>query len=362
MTSLPPSRDITGTTLAVLLIGILIVANFWILQPFLPSLVWATMIVVATWPIMLQVQARLWGKRALAAGVMTLTLLLVFVIPLSLAVGTIVENSDTIADWAKSLKTIASSPPPDWVAKLPLVGAKISAAWQQALSAGPDGLLPRLTPYAGKVVQWFVAQAGSMGMIIIQFLLTVIIAAILYSHGETAAREVRRFVHRLAGPRGEDAVIIAAQAVRGVALGIIVTALAQAILGGIGLVVVGAPAAPLLTAVMFILCVAQLGPGFVLIPEVIWLYWNGETVWGTVLLIWTIVVVSLDNILRPMLIRKGADLSLLLIFAGVLGGLMAFGIVGIFIGPMVLAATYRLLGAWVEGETDNPAEEFTAKS
>jgi predicted PurR-regulated permease PerM len=347
MTTLSPSRDITRTTLAVLLIGILIIVTFWILKPFLLSLIWATMIVVATWPLMLRVQARLWGKRALATGVMTLALLLVFVIPLSLAIGTIVENSDEIADWIKSLKTIASSPPPDWVAKLPLVGEKLSAAWRQALFAGPDGLLARLMPYAGKIVQWFASQAGSMGMIIIEFLLTVIIAAILYSRGETAAREVRRFVHRLAGPQGEDAVIIAALAVRGVALGIIVTALAQAILGGIGLAIAGVPGAALLTVVMFILCVAQLGAGFVLIPAVIWLYWSGESVWGTVLLIFAIVVLSLDNVLRPMLIRKGADMPLLLIFAGVLGGLMAFGIVGIFIGPVVLAATYRLLGAWV---------------
>ena len=357
----PPTRDLTRTTLAVLLIGILIVGNFWILRPFLPSLLWAVMIVVATWPLMLAVQARLWGKRGLAAAVMTLALLLVFVVPFSLAVATIVENADQIADWAKSLRRLALTAPPDWVGRIPLAGPKLSAAWQEIASAGQEGLLARLTPYAGKVVQWFAAQAGGVGMMAVQFLITVIIAAILYSKGEAVAGGGRRFARRLAGPQGEEAVVLAGKAVRGVALGIVVTALVQSILGGIGLAVAGVPAPTLLSAVMFILCVAQVGPGLILIPAVIWLYWGGDSVWGTVLVVWTVVVLSLDNFLRPMLIKKGADLPLVLIFAGVIGGLIAFGIIGIFIGPVVLAVTYRLLIAWVEGEMDETGTEITGK-
>ncbi|HXZ38910.1 MAG TPA: AI-2E family transporter YdiK [Thermodesulfobacteriota bacterium] len=357
----PPGRDLTRTTLGVLLIGILIVGNFWILRPFLPSLLWAVMIVVATWPLMLGLQARLWCKRGLAVAVMTLALLLVFVVPFSLAVATIVENADQIADWAKSLKELALAAPPDWVGRIPLAGPKISAAWQEIASSGPEGWAARLTPFAGKLVQWFAAQAGSVGMMAVQFLLTVMISAILYSNGETAAEGVRRFVRRLAGPRGEDALTLAGKAVRGVALGIIVTALVQSILGGIGLAVAGVPAAGILTAVMFILCVAQVGAGVVLIPAVIWLYWGGHNIWGTVLLVVSILVLSLDNFLRPMLIKKGADLPLVLILTGVIGGLIAFGIIGIFIGPVVLAVTYRLLGAWVEGEMDEAGMEIGSK-
>jgi predicted PurR-regulated permease PerM len=348
----PPERDLTRTTLGVLLIGMLIAGNFWILQPFLPSLLWAIMIVVATWPLMLGVQARLWGKRGLAVAVMTLALLLVFIAPFSLAVGTIVGNAEQISDWAKSLKTLALSAPPEWVDRIPLAGPKLSAIWQEIASAGKEGLFARLTPYAGKLVQWFVNQVGSMGKILVDFLLTVGIAAILYLKGETVAGGVRRFAHRLAGPRGEEAVTLAGKAVRGVALGVVVTALVQSILGGIGLAVSGVPAPALLSAIMFMLCVAQLGPGLVLIPAVIWLYWSGQSFWGTVLLVVTVLVLSLDNFLRPMLIKKGADLPLLLIFAGVIGGLIAFGIIGIFIGPVVLAVTYKLVGAWAEGEMD----------
>ncbi len=151
----------------------------------------------------------------------------------------------------------------------------------------------------------------------------------------------------LAGGAGERAAVLSAQAIRAVALGIVVTALVQSVIGGLGLVLTGVQYPALLAAVMFLLGVAQIGPAPVLLGAVIWLYWKDETLWGTVLVVWSLFTASLDNFLRPLLIRKGADLPLLLIFAGVLGGLLGFGIIGLFIGPVVLAVTYTLLRAWV---------------
>jgi len=151
----------------------------------------------------------------------------------------------------------------------------------------------------------------------------------------------------LAGGRGEEVVLLAGQAIRAVALGVVVTAVVQSVLAGLGLFVAGIPFAGFLTAVSLLLCIAQLGPILVLVPAVIWLFWTGQPAWGTALLVWSIPVVTLDNVLRPILIRKGADLPLLLIFAGVIGGLIAFGMVGLFIGPVVLAVAYTLLNDWV---------------
>jgi predicted PurR-regulated permease PerM len=142
-------------------------------------------------------------------------------------------------------------------------------------------------------------------------------------------------------------VLLAGQAIRGVALGVIVTALVQAAIGGIGLAIAGIPFATLLTAVMFMLCIAQLGPVFVLLPAIIWMYWNGEAGWATFLVIWSVPVCTLDNFLRPILIQRGADLPLLLICVGVIGGLLALGLVGIFVGPVVLSVTYSMLLAWM---------------
>jgi predicted PurR-regulated permease PerM len=344
----PSYQDITRTTLAVLWIGVLIIAAFWIVRPFLLPTIWATMIVVATWPVMLRLEKLLWGKRGLATAAMTVMLLLVFVLPLTAAMISIMGNTDRIAGWITSLETLTVPPPPDWVANLPVFGSKLSEVWRDAAAAGPAGLPARLAPYTSKIVSWFLAHAGSVGRMIFDILLTVIIAAILYATGGTAAKGITSFARRLAGRRGEEVAVLAAKSVRGVALGVVVTAVIQSTLSGIGLAVAGVPAAPVLTAVTFILCLAQLGPVLVLIPAVIWLFWSGQTVWGTVLAVWAVPVLSLDNILRPVLIKKGADLPLLLIFAGVIGGLMALGMIGIFIGPVVLAVTYTLTKSWIE--------------
>ena len=215
----------------------------------------------------------------------------------------------------------------------------------------------KLAPHAGAMVKWTTSKFGSIGLLFVQFLLTVIIAAVMYAGGESAAAAVKRFGRRLAGPRGENIVVLAGQAIRGVALGVGVTALVQSALGGIGLAIVGIPFAGLLTAMMLMLCIAQLGPALVLIPAVIWVYWSGDTGWGTFLLVWSVIVVALDNFLRPVLIKLGADLPLLLILAGVIGGLFAFGLVGIFVGPVVLAVAYTLLGEWISDEDELASDE-----
>lgn len=342
------TQDLTRVTLQVLWIGALIAATFWIVRPFLPSLIWAAMIVAATWPLMLKVQQWLWGKRSLAVAFMTIFMLVVFIVPFSLAIMAIFENAERINTLLKTFGQMEVPPPPAWLAGLPLVGPNLAQSWESA-AAESNLLSQRLAPYAGQILRWFLAQAGGFGIITLQFLVTVIIAAIFYAKGEVSARGVIRLARRLGGNQGEDVAILAARTVKGVALGVVGTALIQSVLGGIGLAVAGVPAATLLTALIFMLCIAQVQPWLVMIPAVIWLYSNSQVTWGTLLLIWTVFVSTFDNVLRPFLIRKGADLPLFLIFAGVIGGLIAFGIVGLFVGPVVLAVTYRLLAAWVKG-------------
>lgn len=343
-------RDLPRNILSVLFLIALLGASFWILRPFLGAIIWATMIVVATWPAMLALQARLGGKRALAVTGMTLLLFAVLIVPVLALIGTIVANVDSIVAWAGSLKTAALPSAPAWLGRLPLVGEQAAKAWEQVAAKGLQGVAGQVAPYAGAITRWFVAQVGNLGMLFAQSLLTIVIAAVLYAQGERAAGTAQRFAQRLAGATGEAMISLAAQAIRGVALGVVVTALVQAALGGMGLVAAGVPFAAVLTAVMFLLAVAQLGAVWALIPAVIWLYWSGNVTWGTFLLVVTIVVGTIDNILRPLLIKQGVDLPLLLIFAGVVGGLIAFGLIGIFVGPVVLAVAYSLLEAWVYEE------------
>ena len=352
--------DLTRTTLAVLFVAGLIAACFWILRPFLPALIWATTLVVATWPVMLRVQHRLWNRRGLAVAIMTLALLLVFVVPFWLAITTIIDNFDRVVEWGTSLKSFKLPPPPEWLATIPLFGERTAQFWESIAASGVEPLVARAAPYAGDAASWFVAALGGLGIVFVQFLLTMAIAATLYAGGERAAGIAQRFGYRLAGERGEQSVRLAGQAIRSVALGVVVTAVLQSVLGGIGIALAGVPFAAVLTAFMFMLCIAQLGPLPVLVPVVIWLYWSGGSGWGTFVLVWTIIVGSLDSVLRPLLISKGAHLPLVLLLAGVIGGLIAFGLVGIFLGPVVLAVGYTLLQSWMAEETI-PRTEVTAR-
>ncbi len=357
----PNTSDITRTTLAVLFIGILIAASFWVMRPFITAIVWAAIIVVATWPIFLKVQSLLWNRRGLAVAVMTLALLLIIVVPLVFAIIAIADKAVDITAQVRSLSVVTFPPMPEWLNSIPVAGRMIGERWQEVAGLNREEIIARITPYAQTAGRWFAAQAGSIAAMLLQFLVTVIIAAIMYSQGETAAAGVRSFARRLAGDRGEDTAILSAKAVRGVALGIVVTAILQAGIGGIGLAVTGVPAAAFLTAVTFILCLAQIGGGPVLIPAVIWLYWKDSAVMGTVMLVFAFFALTLDNVVRPLLIKKGADLPLIMIFAGVIGGLMSFGVIGLFIGPVVLAVTFTLLQAWVvdgnEKKTACPEEK-----
>ena len=347
----PPRRtraDLVGITLAVGFIAGLIALSLYIILPFAGAIIWAALLVVSTWSGMRWLQARLWNRRWLAVTAITGLMLLLVFVPVSMAVVSVVKNADEFAAWAATLQTFHLPPPPAWVAELPLVGERVAELWAKTATEGFAELAQAAKPHINAALGWLAGRAGSVGAILLQILFTVIIAAVMYAYGESAAFGLRAFGRRLAGQRGENMVLLAGRAVRGVALGVVVTAIVQSVFSGIALAIAGVPFAVLLTGVMFLTCIAQVGPVPVLLPAMIWLYWKDSYGWAGFLLVCTIIVMTLDNVLRPILIRKGADLPLLLILLGVIGGLIAFGLIGIFVGPLVLAVTYTLLNAWME--------------
>lgn len=354
MVNVRQPRDIAQVLLSVLFLAIMIMACLWIVQPFILGFAWAGTIVIATWPVLLKLQKILWGRRSLAVLVMTLLLVLLFVIPVALLVNSIVDGSGplihAVTGGDMTLPDLA------WLNNIPLVGARLYAGWHSLLDMGGSAIMAKVRPYIGTTTTWFVGQAAHIGRFMMHCALMLLFSALLYWRGEQVAMGIRHFACRLAAKRGDAAVLLAAQAIRAVALGVVVTALVQAVLGGVGLAISGVPYATLLTVVMILSCLVQLGPLPVLIPAIIWLYWTGDTTWGTVLLVWSAVVGTLDNVIRPVLIRMGADLPLLLILSGVIGGLIAFGMIGLFIGPVLLAVTWRLFSAWVH-EVPAPTNE-----
>lgn len=346
--------DLPKLMFGVIFIMVMIIASFWVIQPFVMGLAWAGMVVIATWPLLIRLEKLLWGRRSLAVVVMTILLILLFVIPIALLVSSLVENSAPLIQWASSPSNLRM-PNVDWMKSIPLVGDKLYSSWHTLISGGANALMVKVQPYVGATATWFVAQAAHVGYFLIHLALMVLFSVLLYIHGEQVALGIRHFAMRAADKRGDAVVVMAAKAIRAVALGVVVTALVQAILGGIGLAVAGIQYATILTVLMFICCVAQLGPLLVLIPAIIWVYWTGDTTWGTVLLVWSCIVGTLDNFLRPYLIRMEADMPMILILSGVIGGLLSFGMIGLFIGPVVLAISYRLISAWVH-ETPEPEE------
>ena len=344
-------EDLTRTVLSVLFILLLIAGTFWVMLPFFAATLWATTIVVATWPLLKKLQARFGGRRRPAVIVMTLAMLLLLVVPIGAAIYTIAGYTDEVAGALRRLAESGLPAPPAWVAKIPLVGGRLSETLTEWAEAGPEALRTVLEPYLAMVAKWAVDKAGGLATTFIQLGLVVAISGVLYSSGEVAANGVRRFGRRLAGKRGDEIVTLAGQAIRSVALGVGVTAVVQTTLAAIGLFVAGIPFASLLTAVILMLCIAQLGPAIILFPAAAWLYWKGDNGTATIFLIWSIFASFMDSFLRPVLIRRGADLPMLLILSGVIGGLVMLGLIGIFVGPVVLAVTYRLVGSWLdEGE------------
>lgn len=341
------SNDITRIVLMVLFIGLLLAGSFWTLLPFLGELIWATTIVVATWPLLLLVQRRVGDSRAMAVTIMTLLVLLAFITPLFAAISTLLDAADRSPAVLRDFLSRGLGPPPEWVGNVPVVGERLTERWQTLSAGGPEALVDAVKPYSRSLAAWGIAATGGLGGMIVHVLLTAILVGILYAQGETAARGALALAYRLGGERGQGTVRLAGQAVRSVALGVIVTALVQSVLAGLGLWASGVPHPAVLSAIVFVLGIAQLGPLPVMAIAVFWLYWNGAAGWGTALLIWSIPVVALDNVLRPILIRRGVQLPMLLIIAGVIGGLIGFGVVGLFVGPVLLAATYTLMNAWV---------------
>ena len=299
--------DLPQILFTLMFILLLIVACLWVVQPFILGFAWASMVVIATWPLMLKFQRLLWGRRSLAVIVMTLLLLLLFIIPIALLVSSLIDNSAPVIAWVTQGHMM---PRLLWLNDVPMVGKKLYVSYDTLVASGGAGVMAKIQPYIGRTTGFFVAQAGHFGRFMIHLGVMLLFSVLLYWRGEQAAQGIRHFAFRMAGRRGDAAVLLAAQSIRAVALGVVVTAL-------------------------------------VLVPAIIYLYWSGDTTWGTVLLVWSCVVGTMDNVLRPMLIRMGADLPMILILSGVIGGLFAFGMIGLFIGPVVLAVSYRLVSVWV---------------
>jgi predicted PurR-regulated permease PerM len=248
------------------------------------------------------------------------------------------------------LRNLERPSPPAWLAGLPLVGPAIDAFWREA-TANVGGLLEQAQPYVAGATGWLLARGADLGLALVEFLVAVVIAGILYVTGESATAILRRFVGRVGNEEQVALLDLAGRTIRGVAIGVIGTAFVQGAIATLGLLVAGAPAPVLLGFAVFMTAVVQLPTAVALLPVAGWLFWSGQT-WQAVFLgVWALAVVNtIDNFVRPYLISQGANLPFLLIIVGVVGGLLTWGFIGIFLGATLLAVSYTLFRNWLDDD------------
>jgi predicted PurR-regulated permease PerM len=354
----PPTDDpfLSRTIEATIRIGLLIIIAVWcfeIVKPFIAVVIWGTIIAVATHRGYHRLETVCGGRRWLASTSFIVLALVTLIVPLVLLSGTLFEGIHGFAA-AVHEGALRVPPPPTSVGDWPLIGQPLQKMWQLA-STNLKAAVEPFTPQIKAVAEWLLANAAAAGLGILQFVAAIIIAGVLLAHADAGGRMAHLFAARLAGERGPAFAEVAEATVRSVARGILGVALIQSLLAGIGFLVAGVPAAGVWALLCLLLAVIQIGISPIVIPVIIYLFYTADTVTAVVFLIWGVLVLVLDNVLKPLLLGRGVKVPMLIIFVGTIGGLISSGIIGLFLGAVILALGYELFLAWLNGGMQPPA-------
>lgn len=324
----------------------LVLGCYAVLRPFMIAVVWTAILCYATWPIYTFILRIVNNRSTLAASLMTLLVVSVIIVPFSVL---IVSLSDDITHLIRTLRHVREGglpSTPAWIIKLPWIGPYLDEWWTQ-LPHDSATLFENLKMFLSRFRQWFVARAWDFGHGLFQLGLSIFIAFFFYRDGPYLVEKIHNSVNRIAGDRTQHLIRVVSGTINGVVYGILGTAAAQSLLAGLGFWAAGTPVPLLLGILTFFFSLLPAGPPLIWIPASVWLFLNGEANWGIFLLLWGFLVISgVDNILKPYLISKGSSLPFVLVFLGVLGGVLAFGFIGVFLGPILLAIGYTLLMEW----------------
>ena len=358
---MPQQREFVANALeATVRIGILLLLVAWcfsIVQPFLIPIVWGAIIAVAEYPGYLTLRAWLGGRGTAAATLMAVLGLLVLLVPAVMLSGTVLDGAQGLAKGLQEGNLVP--PPPESVKGWPLVGESLSAFWAQAsqnLAETAAKIAPQLKAAGG----WLLSTAAGAGFGVLQFIIAIIVAGVLLAHSESAGEFARAVAVRLAGEKGEEFAKLTEATVRSVTKGILGVALIQAILAGIGFMVMGIPGAGLWALLCLLLSTVQIGIVPITLPILIYVFSTADTVPAVLFLIWSVIVGSLDNVLKPILLGRGVEVPMAVIFVGAIGGFITSGIIGLFVGAVVLVLGYKLLLAWVYDRPEGPLADSGA--
>jgi predicted PurR-regulated permease PerM len=342
---------------AAIKIGVVLILALWcfqIVRPFIGIVVWGSIIAVAVFPLARRLTGLMGGRRKSAAALVTLLMLLVLAAPAVELTAIVVENVNALSGRLEE-EVLHIPQPPEGVAAWPLVGEPLADFWTLAATNLTDALRV-VEPQLKAVGAWLLSTLAGIGMGLLQFIAAIIIAGVLMAQAEASGRFARALGRRLAGGRGDELVALAESTVRGVARGVIGVAFIQSLLAGIGLVVADVPAAGIWALLCLLLAIIQLGVAPVMIGAIIYMFATASTLPAVVFTVYALVVSGIDNLLKPLLMGRGLDVPMAVILVGTLGGMLLSGIVGLFIGAVILALGYKLFTAWVwdeDGDADD---------
>ncbi len=342
MTPLRPKLEqhLGWIVLALVLSGCLLV-----LLPFISALVWAVVLSYSIWPLYHRLVRPLGGRRTLAALLLALAMICTILLPLAVLGSTLTDNVKELSTATRNWLDAGPPAPPAWLVDVPGVGQRAVDVWQ-SVAADSGKLIEPAKRLLESVSGWLLKGGLALGRGVLELSLSILIAFFLLRDGVKVGESLNAAIERIAGERGMRLLLVAGSTVRGVVYGILGTALVQAVMAGLGFLLAGIPGAGMLAFATFFLSVVPLGPPLIWLPASLWLFHQGSTGWGVFMLIWGVGVSSVDNFVKPWLISQGSALPFLLIFFGVLGGALAFGFIGMFIGPTLLAVGYRLVAEW----------------
>ena len=344
----PDLRTIAETSIRLALLFVLVAWCLWILAPFASVVTWALIIAVAADGPYLRLTRWLGGRSRLAAAILVALALALLIVPAVLLTETLVAGAQRFAGGLAEGEQLVP-PPPVGVADWPLVGEALHAFWQLA-SENLGAALVRLRPQLEAVSGWLLAAAGSAGVALLQLAASIVIAGVLLARGRMS-KVIRRLAMRIVGERGDAMADLAQATIQSVVQGILGVAVIQAVLSGIGFIAADVPAAGLWALLVLVAAVVQLPVGIVLIPPVVLVFSSASTPVAIAFAGWCLAITLIDNVLKPLLFGRGVDVPIVVIFLGAIGGMLAMGIVGLFLGAVVLALGYELGVAWLaEGE------------
>ncbi|HQR53295.1 MAG TPA: AI-2E family transporter [Burkholderiales bacterium] len=324
---------------------LLVVGCFLVLQPFITALLFAVVIVVSTWPLYLRLRAVLKQRSTLAALVMSLLFAALVITPVVLLAVSLGKNAPDMVETVKEWLAAAPSGPPDWLKTLPVVGNQIDAYWHR-LAVSREELAAFLKQFLDPAQRLLLAVGKGLGQGLLQLSLAVFVAFFLFRDGDALREAARGTLERVAGPVGEEVLETIDATIVGVVYGILGTALAQGLVATIGFLIAGVPGPLLLGAVTFLFSLVPVGPPLIWGAATVWLVNQGEIGWGIFMALWGFFGISgIDNIVKPLLISRGANLPFALVLLGVFGGVLAFGFIGVFLGPIFLAVGWGV-GQW----------------